>query len=44
MHYNNKALINYYGRLQLLVLIFKFPMAMQQTFFELCGQFGTYPQ
>ena len=34
---------NNYGKLQVLFVIFKFPMAMRRAFFKTCAQYVTRP-
>jgi hypothetical protein len=37
---NNNAIINNYGSLQGLILLFKIPIYTQKTFFEIYREFG----
>jgi len=40
---NNNTIINNYGRLQDLILLFKIPMGMGENFLEIYTQFGHEP-
>jgi len=40
---NNEIIINKFGSLQDLILLFKIPTAMQNSFFEICRKFGHAP-